>query len=171
MRAGDGPNIRSARTDSVKMLVGRDISIAADECAIHAEVAQLIFIGQENDLGFVPYAMLPQFEFQVHHILERCSLARTHAVAGSDHKAAAFSLFHSIDQREERFGRFYSVIRRADRYGVFARPQPFRSSKVQFGTSRIDQIVIGNRFAFLVCPERFSSTTTYGLAMSALPSG
>ena len=76
----------------------RHVAGAAESDAVHAEISELVFVGEVNDFGFVPHAVRAKFEFEIDHVFEGRSLARAHSVSRAHDEAFLFASFHSLDQ-------------------------------------------------------------------------
>jgi hypothetical protein len=86
--------------------------------AAHAEVAQLVLVGDPDDLRLVAHLAGSQVEFEVDDVLERRSFAGAGAVADADEEALPLTAAHSLDRLVERGRGLEGVLDGADRQAV-----------------------------------------------------
>ena len=111
--------------------------------AAHAEVAELVLVGDPGDLGAVAHAAVAQLELEVDDVLERGALARAGAMADADQEAALLPAAHPLDLLIERRRGLRRVLRQADRQAVAAvGPEPLGLVEAQRRPGRVDQEVV-----------------------------
>ena len=135
---------RSANSDSVKTLLGRDESALLQVQTAHAEVAQFVLVREPPDVGAIANTPPAQLELQVHDVLERRAFAGAGAVTGADEEACALAPRHPFDQLVQSSGRFGRVGFRAHRQAVALGPETRRGAEVELRTGGVDQEVVPN---------------------------
>ena len=111
--------------------------------AAHAEVAELVLVGDPDDLGPVAHLAGAQLELEVDDVLEGGALAGAGAVADTDEEAFALPAAHPVDQLVERRRGLRRVLRRADREAVAAlRAEALGLVEAQLRAGRVDQEVV-----------------------------
>ena len=119
--------------------------------SIHAEVAQVGFVGDPFDLHIVPYSGLSGFVLDVEDVFEGGSLAGTGAVAGADDDLLFFTPAGFVQDIFELLLGVDGVVGGADADGVLADLTPLAQAgsgtEVEFGTRGVDQVVIAEFFA------------------------
>ena len=110
---------RSRKSDSVHSLRGGLEALLGEGQPADAEVAELVLVGQVDDVGQVAHAGLAQLVLDVEGVLEGRALAGAGAVAHADDEGLALALLHacSIDACERGRG-LDGVTGGAHRVGV-----------------------------------------------------
>ena len=120
-----------------------DVPGALEVHAAHAEVTELVLVGDPGDLGAIAYAAMAQLELEVDDVLERGPLARAGPVTDADQKAALLPAPHPLDLLIERRRGLRCVLGQAHRQAVPAvGSEPLGLVEPQRRPGRVDQEVI-----------------------------
>ena len=114
----------------------------------HAEIAELVLVGQVHDVGQVAHPGLAYLVLDVEGVLEGGALARACPVAHAHDQGLLLALLHLGDRCLECGGCLDSVARGAHGLRVAVRTQAWRGPEVELGSGGVDQVVVG-QFAVL----------------------
>ena len=110
--------------------------------AAHAEVTELVLVGDPGDLSPVAHLACAQLELEVDDVLEGGALAGAGAVSDADEEALALAATHPLDQLVERRRRLRGVVGCADGEAVAVRAETLGLVEAQLRTGRVDQEVV-----------------------------
>ena len=120
------------------------IAAAPQVHAAHAEVAELVLVGDPGDLRLVPDAAGAQLEFEIDDVLEGRALAGARSVADTDQEPLPLAAAHPLDGLVERGRSLERVLGGAYRQAVAARAEPFGLVEAQPRSGGVDQEVVRN---------------------------
>ncbi len=127
-----------------KQAAGGHVAAALEVQPAHAEVAQLVLVGEEDHAGTISHAMAAQLMLDIEDILEGRALAGAGAVPHADDQRLVFPALHAVDARAESAGCLDGVVGGADGPAVASvRPESGCRSEVELRTGGIDQVVVG----------------------------
>ena len=121
VRPGDGPDAPLAEEGLGPQLRGGLESLLGERQPTDAEVAQLVLVGQVDDVGQVAHPGLAYLVLDVEGVLEGCALARARPVAHADDQGLVLALLHLGDRCLQRGRRLGGMARGAHREGVAIR--------------------------------------------------
>ena len=123
---------------------GQEAALAEDHAA-DAEVAELVLVGQVDDLGQVAHPGRAELVLDVEGVLECCSLAGAGAVAHADDQPLRLAGAEPVDDLVERGRGLDGVTGGADRPGVAVRSEAGCGLEVELGAGRVDQVVVADQ--------------------------
>ena len=123
-------------------IAGSHVAVLPDVDAAHTEIAELVFIGQVGDVGLVAHPAGPQFELEVHQVLEGRSLAGAGAMPRTDQEPLPVPLLHAGHRLVQGLRSLQRMRRRAYGQAVALGAEPRRGLEGQLGSGGIDQVVV-----------------------------
>ena len=123
-------------------LARRDEAALLEVQPTDAEVAELVLVGEVDDLGVGPNTARPELVFDVEGVLERGAFARARAVADTDHEGLLLAGLELGDDLFELACCFLGMAIRADRHRVPVRSESGGRGEVELGPRRVDEVVV-----------------------------
>ena len=128
-----------------EQVAGHDVAAPLQVHPAHAEVAELVLVGDPDDLRLVPHLAGPQLELQIDRILEGRALAGAGAVPDADQEALPLTAAHPCHRLIQSGGRGNGMLRGAYRQAVAVRAESLGPVEPQPRAGGVDQIVVRHR--------------------------
>ncbi len=135
---------RSRNSDSVHSRLDWTKPLSTKAHAADAEVAQLIFVSEVDDVGEVTHTGLPQLVFDIEGVLKCRALTGAGAVPDADNQALSLTCFQFGGDTFERLRSLNGVAGSAHRVGVTVRTKSWGGSEIQLRASRVDEVVVAD---------------------------